>query len=139
MFAIGRAPNTKGLGLENAGVKLNERGAVIVDEYSRTNVPSIWAVGDVTDRINLTPVAIREAQAFAATEFTNQRRPRSITPTSRPRCSAARRWARWGSPKTHARASFNKVRVFRTTLPADEAHSRRQRAAHVDEAGRRCR
>lgn len=69
MFALGRAPNTPGLGLEAAGVKLDARGAVVVDEFSRSNVPSIWAVGDVTDRINLTPVAIREAQAFASTEF----------------------------------------------------------------------
>src|SRR5206468_6595461 len=56
-------------GLEAAGVKLNERGAVAVDDYSRTNVENIWAVGDVTDRINLTPVAIREGQAFAQTVF----------------------------------------------------------------------
>jgi glutathione reductase (NADPH) len=69
MFAIGRAPNTSGLGLEAAGVALNERGAVIVDEFSKTNVANIWAVGDVTDRINLTPVAIREAAAFVETVF----------------------------------------------------------------------
>jgi glutathione reductase (NADPH) len=69
MFATGRAPNTAGLGLDAAGVKLNDRGAVAVDDYSRTNVENIWAVGDVTDRINLTPVAIREAAAFAQTEF----------------------------------------------------------------------
>jgi glutathione reductase (NADPH) len=69
MWAVGREPNTHGLGLDAAGVAANKRGAVIVDKYSRTNVPSIWAVGDVTDRINLTPVAIREAQAFAMTEF----------------------------------------------------------------------
>ena len=69
MFAIGRDPHVVGLGLEAAGVKLNEAGAVAVDEFSRTNVPHIWAVGDVTDRINLTPVAIREAAAFAETVF----------------------------------------------------------------------
>jgi glutathione reductase (NADPH) len=67
MFATGRAPNTKGLGLEKAGVKLNDKGAVEVDEFSRTSAENIWAVGDVTDRINLTPVAIREAMAFAET------------------------------------------------------------------------
>ena len=71
MYATGREPHTKGLGLETAGVALNEKGAVIVDAYSRTNVPNIWAVGDVTDRINLTPVAIREGAAFAETEFRN--------------------------------------------------------------------
>ncbi|MDB5457678.1 MAG: gor [Caulobacter sp.] len=69
LFATGRAPYVEGLGLETVGVKLNERGAVAVDSYSKTNVDSIWAVGDVTDRINLTPVAIREGAAFAETEF----------------------------------------------------------------------
>jgi glutathione reductase (NADPH) len=69
MFAIGRVPYTEGLGLERAGVKLEQNGAVIVDAYSQTNVASIYAVGDVTDRINLTPVAIREGQAFAETVF----------------------------------------------------------------------
>jgi glutathione reductase (NADPH) len=69
MFAVGREPYVEGLGLEKAGVKLTEAGAVAVDDYSRTNVENIWAVGDVTDRINLTPVAIREGHAFADTEF----------------------------------------------------------------------
>jgi len=72
MMAIGRDPAVQGLGLEKAGVELNERGAIKVDEYSRTNVGNIWAVGDVTDRIALTPVAIREGQAFAYTEFMGQ-------------------------------------------------------------------
>ena len=71
MFATGREPYTAGLGLESAGVALNDRGAVVVDEFSRTNIENIWAVGDVTDRINLTPVAIREGAAFAETEFRN--------------------------------------------------------------------
>ncbi|QGZ95696.1 glutathione-disulfide reductase [Terricaulis silvestris] len=69
MWAVGREPNTANMGLEAAGVRLTARGAVAVDEYSRTSVPSIWAVGDVTDRVNLTPVAIREAMAFIETEF----------------------------------------------------------------------
>jgi glutathione reductase (NADPH) len=69
LFATGRAPYTAGLGLDAAGVALNENGAVVVDDYSRTNVEHIWAVGDVTDRLNLTPVAIREGAAFAQTEF----------------------------------------------------------------------
>lgn len=69
MLAIGRVPATRGLGLENAGVLLGGAGQILVDAYSRSNVPSIWAVGDVTDRVNLTPVAIREGQAFAETEF----------------------------------------------------------------------
>jgi len=69
MFATGRAPNTRDIGLEAAGVAVAEDGAVIVDAWSRTNVPNIWAVGDVTNRINLTPVAIREAAAFVETAF----------------------------------------------------------------------
>ena len=69
MFALGREPYTEGLGLEDAGVELTANGAVKVDDYSRSSVDSIWAVGDVTDRINLTPVAIREGEAFARTEF----------------------------------------------------------------------
>jgi glutathione reductase (NADPH) len=69
MFATGREPYVEGLGLEKAGVKLNDKGAVEVDAFSRTNVEHIWAVGDVTDRVNLTPVAIREGHAFADTEF----------------------------------------------------------------------
>jgi glutathione reductase (NADPH) len=69
MFATGRVPNTLGLGLEHAGVELDADGAVVVDRYSRSNVPSIFAVGDVTNRIALTPVAIREGQAVALTLF----------------------------------------------------------------------
>jgi glutathione reductase (NADPH) len=73
MFATGRAPNTRGLGLEEAGVKLGARGEIVVDAESRSSVPSIYAVGDVTDRVNLTPVAIREGHAFADTAFGVQR------------------------------------------------------------------
>ena len=69
LVATGRRPHTRGLGLESAGVALDAAGAVKVDGYSRTNVPSIYAVGDVTNRINLTPVAIREGHAFADTVF----------------------------------------------------------------------
>ena len=69
MLALGRDPNTRGLGLEAAGVAMDERGAIIVDAYSRTNVPSIWALGDVTNRVQLTPVAIHEAMCFIETEY----------------------------------------------------------------------
>ncbi len=69
MFATGRVPNTHGLGLEAVGVKTGHRGAVVVDAQSRSSVPSIYAVGDVTDRVALTPIAIREGQAFAETVF----------------------------------------------------------------------
>ena len=74
LFATGRVPNTSGLGLEEAGVTLGRKGEVPVDAYSQTAVPSIYAVGDVTDRINLTPVAIREGHAFADTVFGGNKR-----------------------------------------------------------------
>jgi glutathione reductase (NADPH) len=69
MFAIGRRPNVMGLGLESLNVKIHEHGGIAVDEYSRTTVPNIYAVGDVTNRVNLTPVAIREGHAFADTVY----------------------------------------------------------------------
>ena len=67
--ASGRLPNTEGLGLAGIGVDLGKKGEVCVDEASRSTVPSIYAVGDVTDRVALTPVAIREGQAFADSVF----------------------------------------------------------------------
>ncbi|MDU8942706.1 FAD-dependent oxidoreductase [Ovoidimarina sediminis] len=71
LFATGRTPNTEGMGLQDVGVKVNRRGAIEVDAYSQTAVPSIYAIGDVTDRIQLTPVAIREGMAFTETVFKN--------------------------------------------------------------------
>jgi glutathione reductase (NADPH) len=114
MWAVGREPNTKGLGLESAGVRLTQRGAVAVDEFSRTNVSSIFAVGDVTDRINLTPVAIREAVAFVETEFNG--RPMAFDHAdvasavfSRPAVGAV------GLTEEQARATC-KVRVYRSAF-----------------------
>lgn len=72
LYAIGRSPKIEGLGLDHAGVEIDEKGAIIVDEDNRSNVPSIYAVGDVTNRVQLTPVAIREGQAFADTVFGNK-------------------------------------------------------------------
>ncbi len=72
LMAVGRRANTSNLGLAHAGVSTDANGAIPVDQYSRTNIAHIWAVGDVTDRINLTPVAIREGHAFADTEFHNK-------------------------------------------------------------------
>ncbi|KAK2978827.1 hypothetical protein RJ640_024810 [Escallonia rubra] len=72
LFATGRIPNTKRLNLEAVGVELDRTGAVKVDEYSRTNIPSIWAIGDVTNRMNLTPVALMEGTLFAKTVFGGQ-------------------------------------------------------------------
>ncbi len=69
MFGTGRAPNTEGLGLAEAGVDLTPRGAVAVDAYSRTTAPDVWAIGDVTDRLALTPVALMEGMAFVESAF----------------------------------------------------------------------
>ena len=69
LFATGRAPNTQDMGLEEVGISLGRRQEIEVDEYSQSGVPSIYAIGDVTDRVNLTPVAIREGMAFVQTVF----------------------------------------------------------------------
>ncbi len=113
MFATGRVPYVTGLGLENAGVKLNDRGAIEVDPYSRTSVPNIYAVGDVTDRINLTPVAIREAAAFVATVFakTPTAFDHEMVPTavfSQPPIGAV------GMTETEARRAGRKIDIYQT-------------------------
>ncbi len=69
LFATGRDPNSRDLGLEDLGIDLGRRGEIVVDEYSQTKVPSVYAIGDVTNRLNLTPIAIREGMAFVATVF----------------------------------------------------------------------
>ncbi|WGW02275.1 FAD-dependent oxidoreductase [Tropicibacter oceani] len=68
-FATGRKPNTADMGLEDLGIELGRNGQIVVDDYSQTKVPSVYAIGDVTDRVNLTPVAIREGMAFVETVF----------------------------------------------------------------------
>ena len=75
LFATGRSPNTDGLGLENTAIELGRRGEIIVDKYSQTKQPSIYAIGDVTNRVNLTPVAIREGMAFVETVFNGKPTP----------------------------------------------------------------
>ncbi|MGZ8213466.1 MAG: FAD-dependent oxidoreductase, partial [Methylosarcina sp.] len=75
LYATGRKPNIGGLGLESVGVKLNTEGAIKVDENYRTNIPSVYAVGDVTDRFNLTPVAIAEAMALVNGLYADQPTP----------------------------------------------------------------
>ncbi|MDX1459850.1 MAG: glutathione-disulfide reductase [Xanthomonadales bacterium] len=75
MFATGRVPNSAGLDLEAAGVEVHANGSIVVDEYSRTSQPHIFAVGDVTNRVNLTPVAIHEGHRFADSEFGDHPRP----------------------------------------------------------------
>ncbi|RYH01804.1 FAD-dependent oxidoreductase [Salipiger sp. IMCC34102] len=75
LFATGRRASTDGMGLEEAGVTLQRNGSIVVDAYSQTNVPSIYAIGDVTDRVPLTPVAIREGMAFVDTVFKGEPTP----------------------------------------------------------------
>lgn len=72
MFAIGRRPNVMGIGCEALKMECHEHGGIEVDEYSRTSVPNVYAIGDVTNRVNLTPVAIREGHAFADTLYGNK-------------------------------------------------------------------
>jgi glutathione reductase (NADPH) len=115
MYATGRDPYTAGLGLETTGVALNQRGAVVVDTFSKTNVNNIWAVGDVTDRINLTPVAIREGAAFAETEFRG--RPTSFDHVavasavfSQPPIGAV------GLSEADARHKFGKIDIYRSVF-----------------------
>ena len=115
MFAVGRRPNTQGLGLEKVGVTLAENGAVKVDALSQSSVPHIYAVGDVTDRINLTPVAIREGHAFADTVFGG--RPTRVdhgdVPTavfSEPEVGVI------GLTEAQARETFDRVVVYRSAF-----------------------
>ena len=112
MFAIGRSPNTAGLGLEDAGVKLDEEGAVIVDAGSQTTVPSIYAVGDATNRVNLTPVAIREGHAFADTVFGNK--PWSVDYTTIPTAVfATPEIGTVGFSEYEARAQYGAVDIYK--------------------------
>jgi glutathione reductase (NADPH) len=115
MFATGRRPNVKGLGLEAAGVQLGATGAIAVNDYSQTNVPHIYAVGDVTDRIALTPVAIREGHAFADTVFGNKptRVDHTNVPTavfSEPECGVI------GLTEAQACQAFAKVDIYKSTF-----------------------
>jgi glutathione reductase (NADPH) len=114
MFAIGRHPNVANLGLEKAGVTINPaNGGIQVDTWSRTSAPNIYAVGDVTHRFNLTPVAIREGHAFADTVF--GKRPVQVNhaniPTavfSQPEVGAV------GLTEAEARAQFDRVDIYKT-------------------------
>ncbi len=113
LLALGRKPNTHGLGLEKAGVKLDADGAVIVDAFSCTSTPNIWAVGDVTNRINLTPVAIREGHAFAETEFYNK--PWAFDYANVPMAVFAQpEVGVVGLTEAEARAQFGEIDIYRT-------------------------
>ena len=116
MFATGRTPNLDRLGLDNTGVKIDERGKIIVDEWQQTNIPHIYAVGDVTNtHLDLTPVAINEGRAFADTHFGNNKRNLSdfITPTavfSQPQVGAV------GLTEEQARKKYKNIDVYRTSF-----------------------
>ncbi|MEQ8177647.1 MAG: glutathione-disulfide reductase [Amphiplicatus sp.] len=112
-WAVGRKPSTGGMGLDKAGVALGEDGAVKVDEWSRSSVDNIFAVGDVTDRVALTPVAIREGAAFAETEFNNnpQKMDYAFIPKavfSQPPVGTV------GYAEHEARKKFAKVDIYKT-------------------------
>ena len=117
MFATGRRPNTAGLGLEAAGVKLAADGAVVVDRYSRTSVASIHAIGDVTNRINLTPVATAEAMWLAKTLFRGEATPvdHDYVPTA---VFANPNLATVGLSEERAREHFGEVDVYRASFRA---------------------
>jgi glutathione reductase (NADPH) len=115
LYAIGRDPHTEGLGLERAGVKLDDAGAVIVNEYSQSCVESIYAIGDVTNRFNLTPVAIRDGHAFADTIYNNRPTPvdHSFVPSAvfgRPPIGTV------GLSEADARRSYKSVDIYRTNF-----------------------
>ncbi len=115
MFATGRIPNVTGLGLDRAGVELTSHLAVKVDGYSRSSVPSIYAVGDVTNRANLTPVAIREGHAFADTVFGGKdvKVDHALIPTavfSQPEIGTV------GLTETQARQTFKAVDIYKTSF-----------------------
>lgn len=117
MFAIGRNPHTVGLGLENVGIETQPNGTIVVDAYSKTNVDNIYAVGDVTNRANLTPVAIREGSAFAETVFNNNpiAVDHSCIPTavfSTPEIGTV------GISETDAREKFGAVDIYKSTFRA---------------------
>ncbi|MBI5262146.1 MAG: glutathione-disulfide reductase [Bradyrhizobium sp.] len=116
MFAIGRHPNVANLGLEKAGVAINPaNGGIAVDSFSRSSVPNIYAIGDVTHRINLTPVAIREGHAFADTVFGG--RPVEVDHTDIPTAVFSQpEVGTVGLTETQARAKFSHVDIYKATF-----------------------
>ena len=114
MFAIGRHPNVQGLGLGKVGVALNpHNGGITVDNFSRTSVPNIYAIGDVTHRVNLTPVAIREGHAFADTVF--GKRPVQVDHATIPTAVFSQpEVGTVGLTEAEARAQFSHVDIYKT-------------------------
>jgi glutathione reductase (NADPH) len=117
MFAIGRVPKTQGLGLEDVGVLLDKDGAVIVGDDNRSNVPSIYAVGDVTNRVQLTPIAIREGHAFADAVFGDS--SRTIDYSNIPSAVFSNPpLAGVGLTEDQARAEFGEINVYKSDFRA---------------------
>lgn len=115
MFAIGRSPNTAGLGLAEAGVKTGSFGEILVDAHSRSNVSNIYAVGDVTNRVNLTPVAIREGHAFADSVFGSK--PWTVDYDSIPTAVfATPEVGTVGLAEHEARASYGDIDIYKTAF-----------------------
>src|SRR6516165_475529 len=116
MFAIGRHPNVANLGLERAGVAINpNNGGIAVDHFSRSSVPNIYAIGDVTHRHNLTPVAIREGHAFADSVF--GKKPVEVDHSSIPTAVFSQpEVGTVGLTETEARARFSHVDIYKTTF-----------------------
>jgi glutathione reductase (NADPH) len=111
LYATGRAPNTRDVGLDTAGVKLNDKGAVVVDAYLQSTAPSIYALGDVTDRVNLTPVATAEGMAVANTLFNN--RPTALDYANIPTAIFANpNAATVGLSEEKARVQYGEIDVF---------------------------
>ena len=115
MLAIGRIPNTENLGLEAAGVELGKLGEIVVDKFSRTNVKNIWAIGDVTNRVQLTPVAIHEAMCFVDTAFRDKptRPDHKTVPTavfSQPEIGTV------GLSEDEASTRFDDIEVYRAAF-----------------------
>ncbi len=117
LFATGRKPMSFDLGLEDAGVAMKDNGAIIVDDHNRTSIPSIYAVGDVTDRVQLTPVAIREGHAFADTVFGNS--PRTVDYDCIPSAVFSHPpIAGVGMTEREARAKLGEIRVYTSDFRA---------------------
>ena len=117
LFAIGRIPKSMDIGLETVGVALDKNGAVVVDEYNRTNVSGIYAVGDVTNRVQLTPVAIREGHAFADTVFGNN--PRIVDYATIPTAVFSNPpIAGVGMTEEEARVSLSDVKIYKSDFRA---------------------
>ncbi len=116
-WAVGRTPSTNGLGLEAAGVEVDKQGAVIVDDYSKSSVDNIYAVGDITNRENLTPVAIREGAAFAQTVFNNN--PTVMDYTFIPKAVFSQPpVGTVGYAEHEARKKFNNVDIYKANFRA---------------------